>query len=329
MKRRRLLQDGSTASEIGLGCMSFAGFYGATDEKTSHETLAYCVDHGLDFMDTSNVYGDGVSEAIIGTFIKKTRAKMVVATKGGIVRDGRSDKRFDNSEPYLRVNLEESLKRLHVDCVDLFYIHRRDPDIAIEDVMETLLKFKREGLIKGIGLSEVSPTTLRRASAVGPVDAVQSEYSLWTRSPELGLIQACRELGTAFVPFSPVGRGLFSDVRPDPSSFKTPDIRIGIPRFQGQNFIDNVARFEPFRALASNIGVATSALALAWVLDQGDHLLPIPGTRHVKHVEHYLSASAFVMTDEIRATINDLLPIGWAMGDRYNVDQWVGVERYS
>ncbi len=329
MKRRKLLQDGTTASEIGLGCMSFAGFYGATDEKTSHETLSYCVDHGLDFMDTSNVYGNGVSETMIGNFVRKTRAKLIIATKGGIVRDGRSDKRFDNSKPYLRVNLEDSLKRLAVDCVDLYYIHRRDPDIPVEEVMETLLGFKREGLTKGIGLSEVSPTTLRRASAVGPVDAVQSEYSLWTRSPEMGLIQACAELGTAFVPFSPVGRGLFTDVRPDPTRFTTPDIRMGIPRFQGQNFVDNVARFEPFRALAHAMGVSTSALALAWVLDQGPHLLPIPGTRHVKHVTHYLEASDMVLSDEIRTEIDTLLPIGWAMGDRYNDDQWVGVERYS
>ena len=202
MKKRRLLQSGKLVSEIGLGCMSFAGFYGPTDEQEAHDTLNAALDCGIDFFDTANVYGMGVSETMIGNFIKNNGNPFVIATKASISRDPETQERtFDNSSQHLETELIKWLERLGVDYVDLFYIHRRDPRFPIEDVMETLLKFKKDGKIGGIGFSEISPSSLRRASEVGLVDAVQSEYSLWTRSAELGLIQTCQELGVSFIHF--------------------------------------------------------------------------------------------------------------------------------
>ncbi len=202
MERRRLLQDGTQVSAIGLGCMSFAGFYGATTEAEAHRTLAAALDLGIDFLDTANVYGMGASERIMGSFLNGDDSRFTIATKAGIWRDPDTGQRgFNNKAGYLRAELEGSLTRLGVDHVALYYIHRRDPSVEIEEVMQTLLALKAEGKIGGIGFSEIAPSTLRRAVAVGPVDAVQSEYSLWTRYPDLGLVQTCAELDVAMVPF--------------------------------------------------------------------------------------------------------------------------------
>ena len=329
MKKRKLLADGTLASEIGLGCMSFSGFYGATSEKEAHETLAFCLDKGLNFLDTANIYGNGISEKIIGNYIKKTSSKFIIATKGGIARNSQDGRRFDNRSKYLRSELETSLKRLKRDTVDLFYVHRRDPEVEIENVMETLLTFKSEGKIRGIGFSEISPTSLRRAAAIGQVDAVQSEYSLWTRSPELGLIHACEEVGASFIPFSPLGRGILTDTVPDINAFKDPDIRKNIPRFKKPNFDENLRVITSFKRLAAELNVSTATLALAWVLNQAKHLLPIPGTRSSAHAAQFIHASDFRMTSEICDQIGNVLPIGWAYGDRYSENQWIGVERYA
>lgn len=329
MKHRKLLLDGTMASEIGLGCMSFSGFYGNTTEKEAHETLAFCLDRGLNFLDTANIYGNGISETIIGNYLKQTSAEFVIATKGGISRNSQDGRLFDNRPEYLRSELETSLKRLNLESVDLFYIHRRDLEVEIENVMETLLAFKAEGKIRGIGFSEISPTSLRRAAAVGPVDAVQSEYSLWTRSPELGLIQACKELGASFVPFSPVGRGILTDKVPDIDTFSDRDIRKNNPRFQQPNFANNVRTVTTFKRLAADLKLPTATLALAWVLDQAEHLMPIPGTRSAAHAAQFIQASDIKMTSEIRDHINSVLPVGWAYGDRYSENQWIGVERYA
>ena len=204
MNRRQIRQDGKTVSEVGLGCWSFGGSYGPTTEAESHTTLAAARDLGVDFLDTANVYGMGVSEAAIGSFLKGNAGGFTIATKAGIQPASATNPRgFNNKPDYLRGELEASLSRLGLDHVDLYYMHRRDPDLEIEDVMETLLAFKAEGKIGGIGFSEISPASLRRAAAVGPVDAVQSEYSLWSRQPDLGLIQTCKALGVAFVPSAP------------------------------------------------------------------------------------------------------------------------------
>lgn len=329
MKQRQLRQDGRMVSEIGLGCWSFGGAYGPTTEAEAHDTLAAALDLGVDFLDTANVYGMGQSETIIGSYLKGRQDLFTIATKGGIRRDPATGKRsFDNKPDYLRAELEASLTRLRIEHVDLYYIHRRDPEVPIEEVMQTLLTFKAEGKIGGIGFSEIAPASLRRAAAVGPVDAVQSEYSLWTRQPELGMIQACRELGVAFVPFSPVGRGMFTDRAPDPASFAKGDFRIPNPRFLEPNFGHNLAQIEGFRALARDLGASPAALAIAWCLARGPHLIPIPGTRKAAHLQDCAAGSALAMTDETMAAIERVLPIGWAHGDRYSADQKLGVEGY-
>ena len=329
MKKRRLLQSGKLVSEIGLGCMSFAGFYGPTDEKEAHDTLNVALEYEIDFLDTANVYGMGVSETMIGNYIKKNGNQFIIATKASISKDPKTQQRtFDNSATHLETELNKSLERLCVDYVDLFYIHRRDQRIPIEDVMETLLKFKRDGKIGGIGFSEISPSSLRRASEVGLVDAVQSEYSLWTRSAELGLIQTCEELGVSFIPFSPLGRGIFSKTPPDPSTFGDLDFRKNNPRFLQPNFNQNLKLFAPFKQFCAGLGVLPSTIAIAWTLKQANHILPIPGTRSRNHLIELALGSEFELTEEISDQIDCLLPIGWAHGERYSDDQWVGIEKF-
>ncbi len=329
MKKRQLLTSGKSVSEIGLGCMSFAGFYGSTTEQEAHETLTAALDLGIDFLDTANVYGNGLSENIIGSFLKGDDSKFAIATKGSIWRDPDTGERgFNNKPAYLREELEKSLQRLGLDHVALYYIHRRDTDVEIEAVMETLLSFKAEGKIGGIGFSEISPASLRRAAAIGPVDAVQSEYSLWTRYPELGMIQTCKELGVAFVPFSPVGRGIFATRTPDLADFADNDFRKNTPRFSEPNFSYNVKQVEEFKTLAADHGTTSIALAIAWCLAKGDHLLPIPGTRTAEHLAECAAGSALNMTSELMSDIERVLPVGWAHGDRYTPAQWIGPERY-
>lgn len=329
MKTRKLLQDGTQVSEIGLGCMSFAGFYGPTTQAESHDTLARCRDLGIDFLDTANVYGMGRSEEVIGTYIKGNPDLFRIATKASIWRDPDTGARgFNNKPDHLRRELEGSLKRLGLDRVDLFYIHRRDPDLQVEEVMDTLLALKSEGKIGGIGFSEISPATLRRAVAVGPVDAVQSEYSLWSRYPDLGMVQTCAELGVCFVPFSPVCRGIMGAEAPDITSFGDMDFRKNNPRFMEPNFSANMAQVRAFQDFARDLGTSAIVLCMAWVLARGDHLIPIPGTRSVAHLEELAQGSTFPMTDDLMAEIERRLPVGWAHGDRYSRAQWAGPEGY-
>ncbi|MFK7879407.1 aldo/keto reductase [Roseobacter sp.] len=329
MKKRQIRQDGKKVSEVGLGCWSFGGSYGPTTEAEAHNTLSAALDFGVTFLDTANVYGMGVSETIIGTFLKGNAGRFTIATKAGIWRDPETGIRgFNNKPAYLRDQLEGSLSKLGLDHVDLFYMHRRDQDVPIEEVMETLLRFKTEGKIGGVGFSEISPASLRRAHAVGPVDAVQSEYSLWTRQPELGMIQTCAALGVAFVPFSPLGRGIFAPVPPDPSTFEPGHFRKDTPRFSEPNFSQNLQQIAGFKALAGDLGLSPITLALAWCLNQGDHLIPIPGTRSAAHLKDCVAASDVAMTPETMRAIEEILPVGWAHGDRYTHAQWIGIEGY-
>ena len=329
MKKRRLLQSGKMVSEIGLGCMSFGGFYGATDETESHATLAAALDLGIDLLDTANVYGLGISETVIGTFLKGDTSKFTIATKAGIWRDKEHGNRgFNNKPDYLRSELEGSLRRMGIDHVDLFYVHRRDRELQIEDVMETLLALKAEGKIGGIGFSEISPASLRRASAVGPVDVVQSEYSLWSRQPDLGMLQTCRDLGVALVAYSPLARGMVSSVTPNPATFLEKDFRKNNPRFLEPNFAFNVPYAKAFQAYAQDHGTTATALALAWCLARGENIIPIPGTRTPDHLAECAAASALTVTPDMMAEIEHVLPVGWAHGDRYSQAQWNGPEGY-
>ncbi len=330
MTGRQLLTSGKKVFPIGLGCMSFAGFYGVSSEAEAHATLDRARDLGIDHMDTANVYGLGRSEEILGSYIASRKPGFSIATKAGIWRDKtRGSLGINNTPDHLRAELEGSLTRLGVERVDLYYIHRRDPELEIEEVMETMLAMKAEGKIGGIGFSEIAPATLRRAAAVGPVDAVQSEYSLWSRLPDLGMVQACAELDVAFVAFSPLGRGMLSDSPPVPANFTDGDLRKTNPRFKEPNFGFNIAQIAGFRDYARDHGVPTSALALAWCLARGPHIIPIPGTRNAEHLAEFAQGAQIEMTAQMMAEIEALLPVGWAHGDRYSKAQWTTPEGYA
>ena len=327
MNRRRIGADGPAVGAVGLGCMSFGGFYGPTDERESHATLKRAIDLGIDHLDTADGYGSGVSEQVIGSFLRQNpSARFHIATKGGIVH--KPVRSFNNRPDYLREALEGSLRRLGRDHVELYYIHRRDQSVPVEDVIGTLVRFKEEGKIGAIGLSEISPATLERAQAVHPIAAVQSEYSLWTRLPELGLLQACKRRRTALVAFSPVGRGIFADKLPDPARFREGEFRAANPRFQEPNWSYNARRIAAFNDFAREQGFAPAALAIAWVLSRGEHVIAIPGTRSGDHLEQDAAGASIALTPEMIDRIEELLPVGFAHGDRYSDAQAVGPERY-
>lgn len=328
MKQRRLGKDGPMVGEIGLGAMSFAGAWGPTDEATSHRTLDKALALGVTHIDTALIYGPHTSETIIGNYLKKSaegRKRFSIATKGGIQPEPRAT---INDAKFLRSCLEGSLKRLGVEHVDLYYIHRRDWSVPIEEVMHTLVSFKSEGKIGGIGFSEISPASLERAVKVHPVRAVQSEYSLWTRLPELGMLQACKKHGVAFVAFSPVARGVLTDAPPDPAQFPANDFRKAMPRFTEPNFSMNMDKIASFRDFATSRGWRTSTLANAWLLHQGEHIIPIPGTRTPEHLAEDAAASDIHLSTDDLATIETLLPVGFAHGNRYSDAQQAASELY-
>ncbi len=326
MKLKRRIA-GRNVGAVGLGCMSFAGFYGATDEEESFACLAEALSLGVTHWDVAEIYGMGVAEAVIGRFLAQSPADVSIATKAGIYP--KPNRHFRNDEDALRRSLEGSLERLGRDRVELFYIHRREAERPIEEVMETLVSFVEEGLIGAIGLSEVAPSTLRRAAAVHPVAAVQSEYSLWTRGPELGMLQACRDLGTTFVAFSPVGRGVFADTFPNRADFPDVDIRKNNPRFTEPNYAANRAAIAPFQDWCHGRGWSTPAVAVAWTLAQGEHILPIPGTRSAAHLRAIAKADEIALSAQDLAEIAAMLPPGFAHGARYSESQWFGVEQYG
>lgn len=329
MQKRSLGANGPKVGAVGYGAMSFSDFYGKATQEGSFQVLDACLELGIDHIDTSNVYGMGRSEEWIGAWLKsRGENPFTIATKAGITRTPEGARCFDNSRAHLEGELDKSLARLGVEAVDLFYVHRRDADLPIEEVAETLSAIIRAGKAKAVGFSEIAPSSLRRAHAVQPVAAAQSEYSLSTRAPELGLAQACAELGVALVAFSPVGRALLTD-RPHDSAkvAETPFLQ-GNPRFQEPNLSANIAAAAPFRALAAEMGASAAALAIAWLLSRGDHVIPIPGTRSVDHLREAAAGAALALTAADIARIEAALPVGWAHGDRYSAAQWIGPERY-
>ncbi len=281
MQYRKLGHLGTRVSAIGIGAMSLVDFYGPTDTEKSHALLTKALDLGIDQLDTSNKYGAGLSEDRIGSFLAKQGPQadtlFKIATKAGITTDADGNRCYDNSREHLEAELDKSLQRMGVDHVELFYVHRREEARPIEEVTETLARFVKAGKILQFGFSEIAPTSLSVAAAVHPVGAVQNEYSLSTRSPEMGLVQKTAELGTSLVAFSPVGRGLLTDKPPSLEKCQSIDFLKANPRFMEPNLSRNIAATNGFRALASEMGVAASSLAIAWVLHQGEHVLPIPG----------------------------------------------------
>lgn len=332
MRKRRLGAGGAEVFPVGLGAMSIAGFYGDIDDAGAEALLAKALDLGVDHLDTSNVYGAGLSEQRIGGFLRKqgSRAQDMfqIATKAGITKDAAGNRCFDNSAQHLEAELDKSLKRLGVEQVALFYVHRREAARPIEEVTETLASLVKSGKIASFGYSEIAPTSLADAHAVHPVAAVQSEYSLSVRAPELGLLQQTERLGAALVAFSPVGRGLLTDTPPDAANAAAIDFLRSNPRFTASNLERNIAAIAPFRALASDMGVATATLAIAWTLHQGEHVISIPGTRTPAHLQELAAGAEMSLSASDMAAIEQALPVGWCYGDRYTTAQWIGPERY-
>ncbi|UOA27958.1 aldo/keto reductase [Pseudosulfitobacter sp. DSM 107133] len=331
MKMRKLGAQGPEISALGIGAMSFANFYGAATEAGSHAILDLARDLGVTHIDTSNVYGMGQSESFIGSYLAANpgaRDDFHIATKAAITRDSAGNRHFDNSPAHFESELDKSLSRLGLDHVDLYYCHRRQADVPIEEVTGTLDALRQKGKIKAIGFSEIAPSSLRRAAAVAHVDAVQSEYSLQTRAPELGLVQTCAALGTALVAFSPVGRGLLTDTPATAEKVAGLPFLRSNPRFQSPNFEANLAVLQGFRDLAAEMGEPTAALSIAWLLAQGDHVIPIPGTRHTAFFRELVRGTELTLSADDLARINAVLPVGWCHGDRYNAEQWEGPERY-
>lgn len=326
--RRALGAGGPLVPALGYGCLSFGGNYGPADPAEAARTLDAAWDAGLRHFDVANIYGAGLCETILGDWLSaRGHRDAVVATKAGIVTG--PQRGADNRPAYLRAELEGSLRRLRRDHVALFYIHRRDPRVPLADVAGLAADLIAEGKIGAWGLSEVSPATLRAAHAATPVAAVQSEYSLWTRLPELGLLQATAALGVAFVAFSPLARGMFGERPVTRAQIGPADFRHANPRFVEPNLTVNEGWIAPFRAFARSRGWPVAALALAWVLDRGDHVVAIPGTRHAGHLAEWLPAAGIRLTDADRAAIDRLLPAGFAQGDRYAPAQTAGVETYG
>ena len=331
MEKRTLGANGPEIGAIGYGAMSFSDMYGPTNEAESHAILDACRDLGVTHLDTANVYGMGKSENAIGTYLKANpgaRDEFIIATKATITRDADGNRAFDNSAEHLETELDKSLQRLGLDCIDLFYAHRRDPRFTPEETAANLGRLVEKGKARAIGLSEVAPSTLRRAMKAFPIAAVQSEYSLSTRFPDLGLVQACAELGVAMVAFSPVGRSLLTDNPMSRERIPHVPFLATNPRFMEPNFTENLTITEGFRKLAAEMGTTAAGLANAWLLTRGPHVIPIPGTRSVDHLRECISGADLTLTESDLQRIEAVLPVGWAHGDRYTADQWIGPERY-
>jgi aryl-alcohol dehydrogenase-like predicted oxidoreductase len=328
MQQRKLGQDGPIISAVGYGAMSFTDFYGPAIDSESLKVLDACAEMGITHLDTSNVYGMGRSEDIIGKWLRSRRGQnpFTIATKAGITRD--PDYRFNNTKEHLAQSLDASLTRLGVDVIDLFYVHRRDPNLEIEEVTQTLADFVKAGKIKAIGFSEIAPSSLLRAHAVHPIAAVQSEYSLSTRSPEMGLTQACADIGATLMAFSPVGRGLLTDRPHKAEQIEEMSFLKENPRFIEPNLTANLAYNLNFKLLAAEMGLPAASLAIAWVLHQGDQIMAIPGTRQLHHLEELVRGGEVKLSDQDVKQLETVLPIGWAHGERYSAAQWVGPERY-
>lgn len=329
---RLLGANGPAVFPVGIGTMSFTPFYGPVTKEDAFEVLDAALDLGVNHLDTANVYGMGLAEDIIGKFLLKQGRQagdfFRIASKAGIARGDDGGKRINNEPDYLKAELDGTLQRLGVDYIDLYYIHRRDHSIPIEDVTGTLKDMVDAGKIGAIGYSEIAPSSLRQAHAVHPVAAVQSEYSLSCRAPELGMVQATKDVGAAMVAFSPLGRSLLTD-RPITADRveDLPFLKVN-PRFNEPNLSANHHAAEGFRQLAAEMGMPAARLALAWVLHRDSHVIAIPGTRSVGHFREMVSAAEVHLSADDMAEIERRLPPGWAHGDRYSDQQWYSVERY-
>ena len=319
MNKRKLGTQGLIVSEQGLGCMGMSEFYGETDEVESIATLNRAIELGIDFFDTSDMYGPYKNEELLGKAFRGRRDEVIIATKFGIQRDPTSESgRSINGRPeYVREACEGSLKRLGIDHIDLYYQHRVDPKVPIEETVGAMADLVKEGKVRFLGLSEAAPDTIRRANAVHPISALQTEYSLWSRDPEDEILATVRELGVGFVAYSPLGRGFLTGQIKSIDDLAADDYRRYSPRFQGENFSKNLELVESVTDIAREKGVTPGQLALAWVLAQGDDIVPIPGTKRRTYLEENVEASSIKFSADDLARIDAVAPSGAAAGTRY------------
>jgi aryl-alcohol dehydrogenase-like predicted oxidoreductase len=322
MQYRRLGKSSLIVSALGLGCMGMSEFYGAPEEAESVATLHQAIDRGITFFDTADVYGMGRNEDLLWRALAKRRNEIIIATKFGIVRDpaNPSVRGVSGRPEYVRSCCEASLKRLNVSVIDLYYQHRVDTETPIEETIGAMARLVEQGKVRYLGLSEAAPATIRRAHATHPITALQSEYSLWSRDPEDGALAACRELGIGLVPYSPLGRGFLTGQIKKFEDLASDDYRRFSPRFQGENFQKNLGLVERIGQMAKEKSCTPAQLALAWVLAQGNDVVPIPGTTRRKNLDENLAALDIRLTPADLARIEELAPRGVAAGDRYTAE---------
>jgi aryl-alcohol dehydrogenase-like predicted oxidoreductase len=318
MEARKLGATGPEVSAQGLGCMGMSEFYGSADEAEAKEVIARALDLGVNFLDTADMYGPFTNEKLVGEAIAGRRDEVVLATKFGNVRGEHGERLGVRGDPdYVRQSCEASLRRLGVERIDLYYQHRVDPNVPIEETVGAMGELVEAGKVAHLGLSEAAPETIRRAHATHPIAALQTEYSLWSRDPEDEILPTVRELGIGFVAYSPLGRGFLTGRFRSFEDLPADDFRRASPRFQGENFDRNLELVERVEELAAEKGVTAGQLALAWVLAQGSDVVPIPGTKHLSYLEQNVAASEAELSDEDLRRIDEAAPPGAAAGDRY------------
>jgi aryl-alcohol dehydrogenase-like predicted oxidoreductase len=317
--KRRLGRDGPEVSAIGLGCMGMSEFYVGGSEQESIATIHHALDRGVTFLDTADMYGWGKNEELVGRAIAARRGDVFLATKFGNVRGPNGEFLGVRGDPeYVRSACEASLRRLNAETIDLYYQHRVDIKVPIEDTVGEMARLREEGKVRFLGLSEAAPETIRRAHQVHPITAVQTELSLWSRDAEAEVIPTVRELGIGYVAYSPLGRGFLTGQFKSPGDFPEDDFRRNHPRFQGENFEKNIALVHEVEEMAEEKGCTTAQLALAWVLAQGEDIVPIPGTKHVKYLDDNIGALKVQLSDADLKRLDAILPRGAAAGERYH-----------
>lgn len=328
MKSRKLGNQGLNVSELGLGCMGMSEFYSGQDDDEAIATIHHALDLGVTFLDTADMYGPFTNEILVGRAIKDRREQVVLATKFGNMRSPEGGFLGVSGKPeYVRECCDASLKRLGVEVIDLYYQHRVDPTVPIEDTVGAMAELVQQGKVRYLGLSEAAPATIRRAHQVHPITALQTEYSLWSRDPEDDILPTIRELGIGFVAYSPLGRGFLSGAFKTLEDLAPDDYRRNSPRFQGENFAKNLAVVAQVQAIASEKGVTASQLALAWLLAQGEDIVPIPGTKRRTYLEENVGATRIELTTEDLRRIDAAAPKGVAAGDRYPTQTMSTVNR--
>ena len=328
MQTRILGRDGPTVSAIGLGCMGMSEFYGTGDDAESIATIHHALEQGVNFLDTADMYGPFKNEELVGRAIADRRDQVFLATKFANVRGENGEFLGVRGDPeYVRSACEASLRRLGVETIDLYYQHRVDPNVPIEETVGEMVRLKEEGKIRFLGLSEAAPATIRRAHAVHPITALQTEYSLWSRDAEAEVLPTVRELGIGYVAYSPLGRGFLTGEITRPEDFPEDDYRRFHPRFTGENFERNIAMVHELEKLAADKGVSAAQLALAWVLAQGEDIVPIPGTKRRKWLDQNIAATELTLSPDELARLDQILPPGAAAGDRYHAQGMATVNR--